>query len=147
MRALLLALSLAGPAVAQDRCIAACAEVTTEAEAAKRAQAALGLALPTGATVVGLVEGGFQDAFVQARIEVERSAMDALLKRLGIERTMARPSPDAYLGPPAPAWFEDVRSRDPWFAPATLSRFAHAMVGVAPGEGTGFSLLLWAFQA
>lgn len=146
MRALLVALCLGGPAAAQDRCAVACDQVTTGAEAAARAEAALGVALPPGATVVGLVEGGFQDAFVQARIEVERGAMEAVLKRLGIDRTLVRPQPGADLGPPGPEWWEEARRKDPWLATATLPRFAYAVVGVAPGAGKGFTLLVWAFQ-
>lgn len=143
---LALALALAGPAAAQDRCLATCDEVTTGTEAAARAPAALGVALPPGAAVVGLVEGGFQDAFVQVRIEVPRDGLEAALKSLGTHPAALRPDPDAGLGPPGPAWWEDARQGDLRLAPAALPGFAHAVVAVTPGDGSGLTLLLWAFQ-
>lgn len=151
MRALLLAISLAGPLAAQDRCAVACDVVTTGQEAAARAEAALGAALPEGAAAVGLVEGGFQDAFVQARLEVEREAMAATLKRLGVERATVGPRPVLDLGPPGPPWWEEARRGGPgsglWFGPASLPRFAHAAIGMGPsGDGEGYTVLVWAFQ-
>jgi hypothetical protein len=143
---LVLALALAGPAAARDRCLAACDEVMTGAEAAARAQSALGVALPPGAAVAGLVEGGFQDAFVQARIEVPRDGLDAALKSLGTHPAALRPDRDAGLGPPGPAWWEDARQGELRLAPAAFPGFAHAVVAVTPGDGSSLTLLLWAFQ-
>ncbi len=144
--ALLLILALVGPAAAQDRCIAPCDEVTTGVEAAARAEAAPGVVLPPDATMIGPVEGGFQDAFVQARVDVEPGATPVALKRLGIEPTAIRPGRGADLGPPGPAWWQEARRTDLLFVPATLPGFAHAVVGVRPGDGTGYTLLIWAFQ-
>ncbi len=143
--AVVLALALAGPAAGQDRRLVACDEVTTGAEAAARAQAALGVDLPPGATVIGLVEGGFQDAFVQARIEVAGS-LDAVLRTLGTNQAALGPDPAAHLGPTGPAWWEDARRRKLRIAPAALPGFARATVAVAPGEEADWTLLLWAFQ-
>lgn len=143
---LALALPLAGPAAAQGRCLLGCEQVTTGAEAATRAQAALGLILPPEATVVGLVEGGFQDAFVQLRVDVAEDGLDAVLKSLGADRAAVRTGPDAGLGPAGPSWWEEARQGELRFAPATLPGFAFAVVGVGQGKGSGWTLLVWAFQ-
>ena len=152
VRGLLAVLSLAAPAVAQDRCIVACDVVTEGADAAARVEAVLGIPVPPEAEVVGLVEGGFQDAFAQARFEADGPALDALLAAIGAKRgdLTLRDDPYAspYAGDDGPSWWDVTGTRKILGAEGALPGYAYTTLLARPprGERARWTVYLWAFQ-
>lgn len=145
MRALLLALALGAPCSAQDRCIVACDATSTGPEAADRLALHLDHPLPGGVAVVGLVEGGFQDAFIQARLEVPAANLGRLLRDLALDPAGLAPRADEDFGPPGPAWWDPENEDGLVVGHGNLDAFASTLMGVVPGE-TATTVYLWAFQ-
>ena len=148
MRTLALLLAIAcAPAPAVAWCVLACDRVTVGPDARVRAQAILTLALPQGAFVIGTVEGGFQDRFAQARVEVPEADLDAVLGALGLARGVLRTPAGEDFGPSGAEWFDPVGRPGLLVAPVSLRHFDSAILGVAPGGlETDWTLYIWAFE-
>lgn len=146
MRALLLALAWALPAAAQDRCLVACDEATEGLEAAERLAVHLDYPLPDSVQVVGLVEGGFQDAFIQARLEVPEGDLTRLLSDLALDPAELAPRRSESFGPTGFGWW-DAETRDGLLVGyGDLNAYDWTLVGVTPSDEGVTTVYLWAFQ-
>ncbi len=136
--------TFAGPA--QALCLLGCDAEITGVEATARLADLLGAPLPPGAKVLGLVEGGFQDAYLQARVSVSEPEFGQLLALMGVKRSdlSATTTPD--LGPPAPAWFDPRVSEDLRSAIGDIPSFAYVTIVVAPEPDDRYSMWIWAFR-
>jgi hypothetical protein len=153
MRPIALALAAAlaaGPARTEEACwLLGCDDVSRGEAAAALLRHDLGGPLPPGTKVVGLLQGGFQDRFVQARLSVEEADLPALLATLRVSEADLAPTDAPYLGPSAPAWFdwearEGLRVGNGW-----TGTLAHVTVAVAPdrADPNRWVVYLWGFQA
>lgn len=147
MRVLALALVLAATA-AEAQCFLACDEVHFGAEAVQRLRFDLGGPLPDGTKVVGLLEGGFQDRFIQARLSVEEKDLDTLLSALHVERADLAASSEPYLGGNGPAWFDWEGREGLVVTEGWTGSLDHVTVAAAPdAEGPRrWVVYLWGFQ-
>lgn len=149
MKALLIALALAGPATAQDGCWFLCSEVVDLAglEAADRLEGWLGAPLPSGAVVERLHEEGFQDTLVQARLEADADGLVAVLAALGLDAADLRPAKGG-ANPAALSWWEVASLAGVKTAEGRLPDLPFATVWVAPVEGRSgrWTIYLTAFQ-
>ncbi len=149
IRAALLALLLSVQAGAAQ-CLLFCdEEILPPEQAAETFAADLGQPLPEGVTVLGMVNGGFQDRFIQVKLRAgDDAALQALLSALQVDpAALAAPEAAQLTITSAPFWdiegAEDLR-----IATGTMAGFAHATVAVAPDPedaGARFVYLI-AFQ-
>ncbi len=103
--------------------------------------------LPPGAEVVGLIEGGFQDETVQARLSVNEEELRSVLALMEIKKEALEVRDDLYMGPDAPPWFDwssqaglrSAAGQTPWLDGLTV---AVAPDPDAPGQ---WRLYLWGF--
>jgi hypothetical protein len=148
-RAALLALPLAALArPAAAGCLIFCDEAVREgAEATAAFTALLGSDLPEGATVTHLLEGGFQDGFVQVRLDASPTAADTLLARLGTARDRLQPGTGQGFGATAADWWPEPTDRL-LRGEVRLAHFAFAEAALAgPGGGSASeTLFLFAFE-
>jgi hypothetical protein len=95
LAAITIGAALSLPAFAKDRCVFLCGTETdaTPASARDLLTVDLGGPLPSDMQVVGYVEGGFQDRFLQVRLHGTRAGAEALLGLLG--HTLADAVPGA----------------------------------------------------
>ena len=92
----------------------------------------LGTALPPGVVVVGMIDGGFQDRFMQIKLGADAEVTAALLSALKAD--MKRPLAPRFHQTTiaeAPCWDIDPHA-DLVVCDASLGRFEYAVAGVVP---------------
>lgn len=142
---LVLALLTARPAAAI--CLSlSCDTEYSRAEATERLSAMLG-ALPEGVEVERLLQGGFQDVFVQARLSVDEAGLRAVLDWAQVSKGDLRSGTSPYLGPEGPAWFDWARQDGLRMAEGLTDVGRELAVAVAPDpEAPGrWRVFLYAF--
>jgi hypothetical protein len=157
MRFLWLLLTLTAPLPATASCLFFCdeEEVTDLAEAKLKIEGDLGGALPAGMEVTNLLEGGFQDRFILARLESSDPGIPNFLKLLnltdadffvddGIE-TAGDVMDSAAAGPD---WWDWTTTTDLRVAKTRTNTLPYLAVGIAskPGVLDRYVIYLWGFE-
>ena len=119
-----------------------------DAEAQARLEGWLGAALPPGSEVEHLREGGFQDTFVQARLEVDEAGVAMLLGALGLAAADLRPAGPRHDPEADPPWWNWQGREGLKGAEGSLPDLPFASLHLAPvpGEPGRWTAFLWAFQ-
>lgn len=118
------------------------------AQAGPALEAVLGAPLPPGLQVTGMIDGGFQDRFIQVRLRGSADGAAALWPLLGIDPATMR-SPDGMQLTIAEADWWDVETRaDALAALAVLRGFpnAWALWSASPDDPELIDVYLFAFQ-
>jgi hypothetical protein len=106
MRALVLGLLLLAARPAEAWCLLLwCGTNYSQAEAPERLAYLLG-PLPEGVKVERMLEGGFQDVFVQARLSVDEGALPGLMAWANLTEADFGPDDYPFLGPETPSWYD-----------------------------------------
>lgn len=126
-----------------------CDRVTADpAKVRALAEAELGIALPDGVTTIGAREGGFQDRFVQIRLDATDAGLRSLLDALGLARADLIPGGAGDIGPPGgPGWAEAPAEgiETTQFAPPHLA-YMNLSIAPAPAPtGGGNHWRVWLF--
>jgi hypothetical protein len=122
-----------GTTPAAARCLLFCWNgELAPAEAVAVFERDLGAALPPGVTVLGMIDGGFQDRFVQIKLGADKVSTAALLVLLHADTKR----------PLAQGWHQTTITQARWWDidthadimlyDARLGRFAYAVVGQIP---------------
>ncbi|MFN4201614.1 MAG: hypothetical protein ACK4GM_00980 [Tabrizicola sp.] len=106
----------------------------------------LGRPFPEGVTLTGVLQGGFQDQFVQIRLSVAPEVLDEILQALGTSREALVPDPPLQREIVAADWWKLDDRQDVQGAEVTFGHFAHAAVFLAPEADGRLSLWLIAFE-
>jgi hypothetical protein len=124
--------TLLAAAPAGARCLIFCNDIVQPEEAAAVFARDLGRALPAGVAVVRMIDGGFQDRFVQIKLRADAEGTAALLAALKVDtlRPLAPGSRHATIT--EARWWDINAHADLALYEARLGRFAHAEVAVAP---------------
>jgi hypothetical protein len=147
LRALLLAASLAQPA--QAFCFLGCDSEISKPAAAKAAlETQLGQTIPDSVTVEHILQGGFQEKFIQVRISTDQDGAEALLALLGVPPDPVTPLDPLQLGPSGPEWWTPQAEIALFGGPGTIPGYAETIVGIAPFPGTydQVTIYIFAFQ-
>jgi hypothetical protein len=137
---------LAAPAAAQDRCLLDCDEHLFGADAVLRAEELLDMPLPEGVEVTVVHEGGFQDPFLQLRLEVPKAETERVVALLGGTLAEFAPLSTETFGPGGSAWW-DVETRGGVRAGrGDLNTYDWTMIGVSEPRHGRRSIYVWAFQ-
>jgi hypothetical protein len=118
------------------------------AEAGTRFAEATGLSLSAGTRLVGMIDGGFQDRFIQVKLSADEAGAAKLLDALGLTEA-AFGSPDGSQLTIAEASWWDVEAHPGLvLAPVKLDGFAYGHLARTrdPDEGGRWLFYLLAFQ-
>lgn len=108
--------------------------------------AELGQPLPEGVAFTGVLQGGFQDVFVQIRLSVPRGALDGMLALLGTSEDRLIKDPDLNRSIVDADWWGLEGRRFVRGGPASFGQFPYAAVFIAPETDGSHSLWLIAFE-
>lgn len=139
----LLLLALAALPLAPAR--ADCLRGACDFDAAALIEAETGQPLPDGTRIVGALMGGFQDRFVQIRLEMTPEGLSALTATLQAGAG-GKPQDFQLELQPAPWW--DLPARpEVTIGPARFGHFAFAFIAFAPATAAGrLDVYLLAFE-
>jgi hypothetical protein len=141
------AMPISGAAMAQ--CLIFCDETISDpAEALRILESDLGATVPEGITVIGMIEGGFQDRFIQAKLLGDRAAVEAILSPHGASLATLMPSPTPYLGPDGPEWWDWQDAGDLAMLGTKTATLPYLIIAVRPDPATKgmFLIYLWGFE-
>ncbi|MCB6177316.1 hypothetical protein LHP98_04135 [Rhodobacter sp. Har01] len=125
-RSLLLALAVLHCAPARADCLRG----TCDLDAIALIEAETGQPLPRDTEVIGALQGGFQDRFVQIRLEMSGEGLDLLTKALKADST-GKPQDFQLEISKAPWWDLPARS-DIAIGEAKFGHFAFAFIAFGP---------------
>lgn len=108
-------------------CLAFCDDEVPAGEARSRFEATLGQPLPEGVDVLGMIDGGFQDRFIQVKLRATQGAAPELYALLGASEGAFAPVAGQQLVIAEAEWW-DVLARDPQVAEGRLASFASVHV-------------------
>jgi hypothetical protein len=108
--------------------------------------AELGQPLPPGVAFTGVLQGGFQDVFVQIRLAVPRGALDPMLAALGTSSAALIDDPPLGRSIVNADWWGLEGRRFVRGGAARFGHFPYAAVFIAPEPDGSHSLWLIAFQ-
>ena len=117
-------------------------ELTQPDEAAAYVQAHLGQPLPESVVVLGVYEGGFQDAFVRVKMIAPDTAIPALYSALNVDPTsMYELAPNPF--PSNQTWW-DIETHDRvWQAPATIGTYYTAAISMVPDPADSTQIIIY----
>lgn len=149
---MMLAATLAGgqshPATA--RCLFFCAdpEIIAPDKAAAVFARDIGAALPEGVAVVGMLEGGFQERFIQVRLRATPAGLDTLLGLRKLTRVDLKSGGAVDLGPEQPDWWDVAKAKNLRAANFGGTTLANLWIGVAddPVEKGVFAVYFFGFE-
>jgi hypothetical protein len=107
-------------------------------------QGILGAPLPDGLTITAMREGGFQDAFYQARLTGDAAAVTALLAIGGLTMADLTTEPMDF-GPDDLDWWDVASHTDLRAAELPSPTLPYLSIGVA-SDPAGYVIYLWCFQ-
>ncbi|MGL5012021.1 MAG: hypothetical protein ACRC6I_19295, partial [Paracoccaceae bacterium] len=104
--------------------------------------------LPDGLKITAMREGGFQDAFYQARLTGDADAVAALLELGGADPKDLTTDPLADLGPVNTDWWDAAAMPDLRTVQLTSPTLPYLAAGVAPDPALPgqFIIYLWGFE-
>jgi hypothetical protein len=105
--------------------------------ARERAVRVMGKPLPEGAVVVAISRGGFQDPYVQLRIDAPRALQGQMLAFLGITEEDLRPGPGRSGFSNHPQWFGIPRTTADWNGVLPPRNFHGIDLRLVPGDHAG----------
>ncbi len=157
MRRIALILALLAPLPAKAGCLVFCGDpqITDLTIAATRLAGDLGGPLPDGVDVTHMLEGGFQDRFILARLEPNDPGVAQFLKLLGL--TDADLTPENDNGTAAeildsaaanPDWWDWQTTTNLRIAQTHSASLPYLAVGIAakPGVLDRYVIYLWGFE-
>jgi hypothetical protein len=130
-------------------------DITVGAEAAARLGAYLNRPLPDGVEATNLLEGGFQDGFIVARLESNDPGIPRFLELLALNdtdfftETDYETAGDVLAGAAAaPDWWDWKTTTDLRVAKTRTTTLPHLAVGIAskPGVLDRYVIYLWGFE-
>jgi hypothetical protein len=142
-----LAFMCAGPV--QAGCLIFCdAGLISPTDARAALEAELGAALPAGVNVVSMLEGGFQDAFIEVELTGTVEGGNALLAMMRIDPAQLPPMTGEGFGATAtPAWSlrneAALRGAEGWLGHFAVAR---AAVSTAPDADGLMRIFIFAFE-
>ena len=121
------------PAPAHAGCLIFCPknDEVPAARAAPTLSSVLGQPLPDGVAVLGMIDGGFQDRFIQVKLTANASGLTQLLSLLKVDDNAFGPLGDRQTTINAATWWDIDAHTDVTAADATLPGFAYAFVARA----------------
>lgn len=146
---LLLPAPVAGAALPVSAgCLIACDEDLTVDAATAMLEQELGTALPVGVRVTHALHGGFQDGFLQVRIEATQAGAEALLALMGLQPAAMPPATAPRFGASQADWWQPQSEAGLQEGAGKLGHYAATWVGVAvrPGPGGHVTLYLFAYE-
>ncbi len=146
IRALMLTLAVVAAGPARSQCLLFCDPEVPAAEASERLANWIG-PLPAGVEIVGMVEDGFQDTLIQARLSVDDGELTALLALLEVRPEELIPQVDLYMGPEAAPWFDWQSQSDLRASNGRSPGLTHLTIAVAPEPDLAgqWKVYLWGF--
>ena len=140
----LLILLMMTPAHAE--CLFFCDDTATlpDDQARTVLQGILGAPVPDGLTVTAMRQGGFQDAFYQARLTGNAASVTALFAIGGLTMDDLTTDPTDF-GPQNTDWWDVTTHPDLRAVQMPSPTLPYLAIGIAP-DGTGFVIYLWAFE-
>lgn len=117
-------------------------------EAAEVFTGDLGKSLPSGVTVLGMIDGGFQDRFVQVKLGSDTAGAIALMAALRADPARALPPGTAQTTVASADWWDIDTHPDLVLFEARLGRFPHVIVGRAadPEDPARWLIYVFAFE-
>lgn len=108
----------------------------------------LGAPLPDGVKMVGMLEGGFQDRFIQVRLTATASGVDALMALRGKKVADLTDGAAFDFGPERPIWWDVGNRSDLKGADFGSPSLANLMIGVAaePKQPGQFAVYFFGFD-
>ncbi len=149
-RRLLAALLALSASPADARCLFFCGrndEVTPEV-GVMLFERDLGMPLPEGAVLTGMIDGGFQDRFIQVRLSATDDGAKALLGALDVDAAAMEPPSGEQLTIAGAAWWDIADRPGLTVARARLGTFAYALAARArdPDDTARWLIYVIAFE-
>ncbi len=95
-----------------------------------------------------MIEGGFQDRFIQAKLQGDRASVEAILSSFGASLATLLPAPTPYLGPDGPEWWDWQDAGDLAMLETRTAALPYLTIAVRPDPATQgmFLIYLWGFE-
>ncbi len=148
-RALVLALTVLAAPPAQAGCLIFCGDPDLDpADALDRFEVELRNPLPGGVTLIGMIDGGFQDRFIQVRLTATAEGAEALLNLMQQSLATLGTRTAPLTGAEKAQWWDADTFSTMQTGQAKLDGFYETRIGIAPEPDAAdrLAIFIFAFQ-